>query len=212
MRNPSLSADVFERYLSQHLDALYDMALRLTRNPVDAEDLVQDTSVRAFRFLHQFEPGSNFRAWIFRILMNTFINGYRRQKRRPARVVLDEVEFKLRDEDAERAMEKRPSRWERRTSTVQPADYFDDEITWALDQIPDDYRAVVLLCDVQGFSYKEIAAILNRPIGTVMSRLHRGRNILKSLLYEYAARNGYLKNSGTEDATYIAEEVEEEMA
>jgi RNA polymerase sigma-70 factor (ECF subfamily) len=191
----------FEQYLQEYLDELFHMALRITRNRIDAEDLVQDTSVRAFRFYHQFEPGSNFRAWIFRILMNTFINSYRSKKRRPTPVVLDDVAFKLKDESAEEEMEARPNAWVRDTDPVKPGQYFDDEITRALDQLPDEYRNVVLLCDVQGFSYKEIAQILDRPIGTVMSRLHRGRKILKSLLYEYANQNGYLHDSGTKAAT-----------
>ncbi len=200
--------DEFERHLQQHIDELYHMALRVTRNRIDAEDLVQDTSVRAFRFFHQFEPGSNFRAWIFRILMNTFINSYRSKKRRPTPVVLDDVAFMLKDKEAEEELVARPNRKERLTDPVEPAEYFDDEVTRAIDQLPDEYRTVVLLCDVQGFSYKEIAQILRRPIGTVMSRLHRGRKILKALLYEYAHRNGYLQDAGTEAATENGEDAE----
>lgn len=210
-RKPTSGREEFEELLDRHLDELFDMAVRLTRNQMDAEDLVQDTSIRAFRFFHQFEPGSNFRAWIYRILMNTFINSYRSKKRRPTPVVLEEVTYMLKDEDADLERQNRPNRRERPTNPVDPTDYFDDQISQALDQVPEGYRAVVLLCDVQGFSYKEIADILKCPIGTVMSRLHRGRRILKSLLSDYANRNGYLRPTGTKAATSKEQELLDEL-
>lgn len=173
--------------LREHINGLYSLALRMTRNQLDAEDLVQDTALKAYRFFHKFEPGSNFKAWIYRILTNNFINIYRKNKKKPERVDIDKVDFKL--------GEKKSGYWERlndRSNGYDYEDLFDDEINAAIDNLPDEYRIVVLLSDVEGFSYKEIAEIIGHPMGTVMSRLHRGRKMLQRSLLRYARENGYI--------------------
>ncbi|MFQ5709420.1 MAG: sigma-70 family RNA polymerase sigma factor, partial [bacterium] len=160
--------------------------LRMTRNPLDAEDLVQDTALRAFRFFHKFEHGTNFKAWIYRILTNNFINRYRKRKIEPSKVEIDKVAFKLEESNA--------NYWEGLNNVDNGYEYedmFDDEINHAINNLPDEYRIVVLLADVESLSYKEIAKIIGHPIGTVMSRLHRGRKMLQKRLHKYAQENGY---------------------
>jgi RNA polymerase sigma-70 factor (ECF subfamily) len=176
----------FEEFAFTYMDSIYSTALRLTRNTADAEDLVQDTYLRAFRFYNMFQPGTNFKAWIFKILTNTFINRYRKQSRAPQQVQFDKVEFSLKSEEAEEIPE-----W----SGFDEAKYrelFDDNVLGALTKLSDDFRMVVLLADVERFSYKDIARIIDKPIGTVMSRLFRGRRILQRMLEEYAREEGYL--------------------
>lgn len=176
----------FERLLGEHINGLYSLALRMTRNPLDAEDLVQETALRAFRFFDKFDAGTNFKAWVYRILTNNFINNYRRDKKAPARTEMDSVSYKLQDQGADF--------WEQlddRNNEYCYDDLFDDEINAAFDRLPDEYKIVVLLSDVEGLSYKEIAKVIDHPIGTVMSRLHRGRKLLQKSLNKYAQERGY---------------------
>lgn len=166
------------------MDALYTGALRLTRNPSDAEDLVQETYLKAYRAYASFEEGTNLRAWLYRILTNTFINSYRSKKRRPDETDLDEVE----DLYLYRRLGGLEAASMSRSAEDELLDWFTDgEVKDALDSLPENFRVPVLLADVEGFSYKEIADMLKIPIGTVMSRLHRGRKALQKQLYEFAA-------------------------
>ncbi|MDR8394171.1 sigma-70 family RNA polymerase sigma factor [Aliifodinibius sp. S!AR15-10] len=174
----------FEEEIIPHLDALYNFALRLTSDPNDAEDLVQDTIVKAFRFFSSYEKGTNAKAWLFRILKNSYINNYRKQSKQPNQVDYDEVATFYETIRAERTdtsdLEDRMFR-----------ELIDDDISNALEELPEDFRTVVLLCDIEGFTYEEIANMLDVPIGTIRSRLHRGRNLLKAELMEYAKKRGY---------------------
>ena len=174
----------FEEEIIPHLDALYNFGLRLTSDPNDAEDLVQDTIVKAYRFFDSYEKGTNAKAWLFRILKNSYINNYRKQSKQPNQVDYDEVATFYETIRAERTdtsdLEDRMFR-----------DLIDDDISNALEELPEDFRTVVLLCDVEGFTYEEIANMLDVPIGTIRSRLHRGRNLLKAQLMEYAQERGY---------------------
>ncbi len=176
--------DEFERDALSHLDALYRTGLRMTRSEADAEDLVQETYIRAFRGRDKFTPGTNLRAWLFRILTNTFINSYRRKATQPQTTELDDVE--------------ETTLYRHMTDTGHgPAEpehevvdnMVDTEVQQALEELPERFRTVVLL-DVEGFAYKEIADILEIPIGTVMSRLHRGRRFLQKRLYDLARERG----------------------
>jgi RNA polymerase sigma-70 factor, ECF subfamily len=180
----------FEQIAFEHMNSLYSTALRMTRNTMEAEDLVQDTYLRAYRFFDKFEEGTNFKAWVFKILTNTFINKYRKKVRTPQSVQLEKVEFGLADEDSK----QEPAEWggydEERYQEL-----FDDDVKAALTQLSEEFRIVIILADIEGFSYKEIADMIDRPIGTVMSRLFRGRRILQRILDKYAHREGYIKNS-----------------
>jgi RNA polymerase sigma-70 factor (ECF subfamily) len=167
----------------QYMDALYTGALRLTRNPSDAEDLVQETYLKAYRAYASFEEGTNLRAWLYRIMTNTFINMYRSKKRRPTETEFDDVE--------DLYLYRRLGGLEAATASRSAEDellgwFTDAEVKDAVDALPEQFRLAVLLADVEGFSYKEIAEILHVPIGTVMSRLHRGRKALQRELYEFA--------------------------
>ncbi|HEX6061766.1 MAG TPA: sigma-70 family RNA polymerase sigma factor [Candidatus Limnocylindria bacterium] len=181
-----MAADPFETEALSFLDALYRTALRMTRSEAEAEDLVQETYIRAFRFRHQFTPGTNLKAWLFRILTNTFINQYRRKAARPDTTELDDVEESIlyrhmRDVSPGSA------------SPDPEAELIDNtlssEVKDALEALPEKFRTTLLL-DVEGFSYKEIAEVLDIPIGTVMSRLHRGRKFLQKRLYDVARDRG----------------------
>lgn len=174
----------FEEEIVPHLDAMYNFALRLTSDPSDAEDLVQDTIVKAFRFFSSYEKGTNAKAWLFRILKNSYINNYRKQSKQPNQVDYDEVSEFYETIRADRTD----------TSDLEDKmfrELVDDDISQALEELPEDFRTVVLLCDVEGFTYEEIANMLDVPIGTIRSRLHRGRNLLKDQLKEYAEKRGY---------------------
>lgn len=174
----------FNEEILPHLDALYNFGLRLTSDPNDAEDLVQDTIVKAYRFFSSYEKGTNAKAWLFRILKNSYINNYRRKSKKPQQVDFDEVSTFYETVRAERTD----------TSDLEDKMYrelMDDDITGALEELPEDFRTVVLLCDVEGFTYEEIANMLDVPIGTIRSRLHRGRNLLKAQLMEYAQKRGF---------------------
>jgi RNA polymerase sigma-70 factor, ECF subfamily len=178
----------FEREVMQHLDALYRTALRMTRNPQDAEDLVQETTLRAFRFLDRFEPGTNLRAWLFKILTNTYINRYRKTSSEPRVDSLDDSDGELslyRYLDNEAAS---------RGGSVeaQVLDRFaEQDIKSAIEALPPQYRITVLLADVEGFSYNDIAEITNVKKGTVMSRLFRGRRLLQKALIDQARSAGF---------------------
>ena len=174
----------FNEEIIPHLDALYNFGLRLTSDPNDAEDLVQDTIVKAYRFFSSYEKGTNAKAWLFRILKNSYINNYRKKSKKPQEVDYDEVATFYETIRAERT----------ETSDLEDKmfrELIDDELSNALDNIPEDFRTVVLLCDVEDFTYEEIANMLDVPIGTIRSRLHRGRNLLKAELIDYASKRGY---------------------
>jgi RNA polymerase sigma-70 factor, ECF subfamily len=165
------------------MPSLYAAALRMTRNPSDAEDLVQETYLRAYRGFGGFEQGTNLKAWLYRILTNTYINTYRAKKRRPEETELDEVE----DLYLYRRIGGLEAAMAGRSAEDELLDRFTDaEVKQAIEALPENFRMAVLLADVEGFSYKEIAEILDIPIGTVMSRLHRGRKALQKQLYQFA--------------------------
>lgn len=177
----------FNAEIIPHLDATYNYALRLTTDPNDAEDLLQDSIVKAFRFFSSFQKGTNARAWLYRIVKNSYINNYRKASRQPQKVDYDEVATyyeNIRSEQSD-------------TTDLQAQLYrseYDDEFKQALDDLPEDFRTPLLLCDVEDFTYEEIANMLDVPIGTVRSRLHRGRNLLKEKISDIAKNRGYLEN------------------
>ena len=174
---------------------LYAAAVRMTRNPADAEDLVQETFLRAYRGFGGFEEGTNLKAWLFRILTNTYINTYRSKQRRPDERDLDDVE----DLYLYRRLGGLEGASRGRSAEDELMDLFTEgEIRDALDALPEAFRMAVLLADVEGFSYKEIAEILDIPIGTVMSRLHRGRKAMHKALYDFAAARNLLPATGPE--------------
>ena len=177
----------FAEQAMDFMPSLYSAALRMTRNPSDAEDLVQETYLKAYRAFGSFQEGTNLKAWLYKILTNTFINSYRSRKRRPEQTELDDVE--------ELYLFRRLGGLEAaaagRSAEEEVLDLFTEgEIKDAMEALPEQFRMAVLLADVEGFSYKEIADILDIPIGTVMSRLHRGRRALQKMLYEFGRSRG----------------------
>jgi RNA polymerase sigma-70 factor (ECF subfamily) len=174
----------------QYMSSLYTAALRMTRNPADAEDLVQETYLKAYRAFGRFEEGTNLKAWLYRILTNTFINSYRSKKRRPEQTELDEVE----DLYLYRRLGGLEAVTAGRSAEEEVLDHFtDSDVKAAVEALPEAFRMAVLLADVEGFSYKEIAEILEVPIGTVMSRLHRGRKALQKVLHDLGVQRGLVK-------------------
>ncbi|HTP79682.1 MAG TPA: sigma-70 family RNA polymerase sigma factor [Bacteroidota bacterium] len=175
----------FEAEALPHMDILYNFALRTTGNENDARDLLQETYLKAYRFWDKYEKGTNIRAWLFRIMKNSYINRYRKESREPDTVDYDDVENfydSIRSQAAD-------------TNDLQQRMFgglLGDEVTRALQELPDDFRTVVILCDIEGLSYEEIAEFLDCPIGTVRSRLHRGRKMLQAKLFDYAKSKGVI--------------------
>jgi RNA polymerase sigma-70 factor (ECF subfamily) len=183
----------FEATALPFLDQLYSAALRMTRKPADAEDLVQETYVKAFAAFHQFEEGTNLKAWLYRILTNTYINIYRKKQREPQQSMSDEID------DWSLAKAAGHTSAGLRSAETEALDHLPDSaVKDALAALPDDFRMAVYLADVEGFSYKEIAEIMGTPIGTVMSRLHRGRKALQKALWSYAAERGLAPAEGSQ--------------
>lgn len=171
----------FERQVLEHMDMLYAVAMRLTRNPVDAQDLTQNTVVKALRFYGKFKPGTYIKAWLLTILRNTFINEYRRKVRRPVFVELTGTET-----TTEVPQDPEVPYGPKRTESSDLMELLDDEVRSAVEALPDDFRIAVVMADLEDRSYKEIADVMGCPLGTVMSRLHRGRKLLRQTLAEYA--------------------------
>ena len=179
---------LFEREFVPHMTALYNFAFKLTLSEENAKDLLQETSLKAYRFINSFEPGTNAKAWLFRIMKNSFINDYRKKSKAPGMVDYQEVESFYNSDNANKQQEITS---DLRVESIK--DMLGDEITNALNSIDVDFRTVIILCDLEGFKYDEMAKILDIPIGTVRSRLHRARNLLKDKLAEYASEMGYKK-------------------
>ena len=175
----------FEREALPHMDLLYNYALRMTNAAADADDLLQDTYLKAYRFWDKYEKGTNIRAWLFRIMKNSYINRYRKEVKEPGTVDYDEVKDfynSIRDESAD-------------PNDLQESVFgnlLDDDVAKAIAELPEDFRTVVILCDIEGLPYEEIAEFVDCPLGTVRSRLHRGRKLLRARLADYARKRGYV--------------------
>jgi RNA polymerase sigma-70 factor, ECF subfamily len=198
----------FERQALVHIDALYGAAYRLTRNPRDAEDLVQDALLRAYRFWDSFQQDSNCKAWLLRIVTNTFINEYQRRKR--TREVLDAASA---EQDATDGVLVQATAGDKLSpDQALLSSSVSDDVQRALDALPDDFRTAVILCDMQGLSYKEIAEIMETPVGTVMSRLFRGRKLLAAALKEFAVAEGYVRPTPATSSPSTAETGDEAIS
>ncbi len=176
--------EIFNNEFLPHIKSMYNFGYRLTLDQDDAKDLVQDTYLKAYRFIESFQKGTNAKAWLFRILKNSFINDYRKKTKEPAKVDYQEVETYYNSEDVDRQITP-----DLRVESLK--DMIGDEISNALNSLEVDFRTVIILCDLEGFKYEEMAKILDIPIGTVRSRLHRARNLLKEKLALYAKSMGY---------------------
>jgi len=188
--NDQQYSETFTNLCLENINSLYGAALRMTRNPAEAEDLVQETYLKAVRSAHQFDESLNGRAWLFKILTNSFRDRYRKKVKSPRQVDIDDVgEYLLYDQVAEKQPEKRPG------ESIEEFmhQFLDDEVKMAIESLPEQFRLVVILSDIEGFSYKEIAEIIDSPIGTVMSRLFRGRKLLQKQLLDYAKKKGIIK-------------------
>ena len=177
----------FEREAIPHMDILYNYALRLTSDPDDADDLVQETYLKAYRFWDKYEKGTNIRAWLFRIMKNTYINRYRKETKEPDTVDYDDIQNfynTIRSESTD------PNDLQERIF----GGLLEDEVTAAIESLPEDFRTVVILSDIEGLTYDEIAEFVDCPVGTVRSRLHRGRKFLRAKLFEYAKQRGFITN------------------
>jgi RNA polymerase sigma-70 factor, ECF subfamily len=184
----------FQRDALPLLDSLYGAALRMTRNPADAEDLVQETMLRAYRAFDRFEPGTNLKAWLFRILTNAYINVYRKRKREPQKVSSDELE----DFDLYQELKDHESSWDETPESIVLDNLVDSDILQAIEELPEQFRLAVVLSDIEGFTYAEMAEIMDVPMGTVMSRLHRGRKALQQRLGELARERGIVRGAATD--------------
>ena len=182
---------IFDQEFMPHINSMYNFAFRLTMDEDEAKDLVQDTYLKAFRFITSFQKGTNAKAWLFRILKNSFINDYRKKSKEPAKVDYQEVETFYNSEEAEADN----ITTDLRVDAVQ--EMIGDEVANALNSLAVDFRTVIILCDIEGFTYEEMAKILDIPIGTVRSRLHRARNLLKDKLKVYARSMGYNEDGNT---------------
>lgn len=179
--------ELFANEFMPHISSMYNFGYRLTLDADDAKDLVQDTYLKAYRFIESFQRGTNAKAWLFRILKNSFINDYRKKSKEPSKVDYQEVESYYNSDDVDRQITP-----DLRVESLK--DMIGDEISNALNSLDVDFRTVIILCDLEGFKYEEMAKILDIPIGTVRSRLHRARNLLKEKLSEYAKSMGYKSN------------------
>ncbi len=176
--------EIFNEEFLPHINSMYNFGYRLTLDRDDAKDLVQDTYLKSYRFIESFQKGTNAKAWLFRILKNSFINDYRKKSKEPSKVDYQEVEMYYNSEDVDRQITP-----DLRVESLK--DMIGDEISNALNSLDVDFRTVIILCDLEGFKYEEMAKILDIPIGTVRSRLHRARNLLKEKLTQYAKSMGY---------------------
>jgi RNA polymerase sigma-70 factor (ECF subfamily) len=185
------------------LDSLYAAALRMTRNPADAEDLIQETMLRAYRAFDRFEEGTNIRAWLFRIMTNAYINTYRKRQREPIKVPQDDVE----EFDLYQELKNHDPQFAITPETIVLDSLFEADILTAIEELPEQFRLAVVLSDVEGFTYAEMAEIMGVPMGTVMSRLHRGRKALQKRLWQLATEKGIVKpgNKASEDARIRSE-------
>ena len=177
------------------LDSLYGGALRMTRNPADAEDLVQETMLRAYRSFDRFESGTNLKAWLFRIMTNAYINTYRKKQREPQKLSTDEVQ----DFDLYQELKNHDTQFTETPESLVLDALVDTDILQAIEDLPDQFRLAVVLSDIEGFSYAEMAEIMDVPMGTVMSRLHRGRKALQKRLWDIARDRGIVKGGPAED-------------